>query len=183
MDVRIETKRLVLRYPRKTDAQRIYDCMQDSEVPLNLGRAPYPYQMEDAHNWLTSIPDLIAAGDEFIFLLDHPEHGVIGCIGLTRKAETIFEIGYWIGKRWWGQGYATEASRALLAWGREAQGATGFVSGHIADNPASGHVLTKVGFKIVGNIQQYVTGRACEVDAVRMVLDAPAEIALQVPAH
>lgn len=183
MDVRIETERLVLRYPRKTDAQRIYDCMQDSDVPLNLGRAPYPYKMEDAQSWLARIPYLITTEDEFVFLLDHPEDGVIGCIGLTRKAETVYEIGYWIGKSWWGQGYATEASCALLAWGREEKGVTGYVSGYIADNLASGHVLNKVGFKAVGNIQQYVTGRACEVDAVRMVLDAPAEIALQVPAH
>jgi RimJ/RimL family protein N-acetyltransferase len=183
MAVQIKTERLILRYPRMDDASRVFECMQDSELPLNLGRAPYPYSLQDAVDWLSIVPAAIASGDEFVFYMDHPDDGVVGCAGLTRKTETIYEIGYWIGKRWWGNGYATEASRALLQWGRETLGASGFISGYIADNPPSGRVLEKIGFSAVGNIQQYVTGRAREVEAVRLVLDAPAEIALQVPPH
>ena len=183
IDAEIPTQRLRLLRPRQQDAERIHACMQDKELPINLGRAPFPYTMADADAFVRLCGVWAEAGDEHAFLIGHATEGVVGCIGLTRKTPTVWEIGYWIGKPWWGLGFATEAGHALLDWGRASLGATGFVSGYIADNPASGRVLVKLGFEPVGQIRQFVTGRACEVDAVRMVLDAPADIALAIPAH
>jgi RimJ/RimL family protein N-acetyltransferase len=93
--------------------------------------------------------------------------------------DDIWEIGYWIGKPYWGQGYVTEAAAGLLAWAQHEMGVTRFVSGHIFDNPASGKVLTKLGFTYAGDIEMYVKGRDCSVVSPRYILNAPIEVALK----
>ena len=69
---------------------------------------------------------------------------MIGSVGLGRHGDDI-ELGYWIARSHWGQGYATEAARAVLGLA-EALGHRRIFAGHFADNPASGRVLAKAGF-------------------------------------
>ncbi len=179
----ISTERLQLRPPQPQDAPQIAAYMADPDLPLNLGRAPYPYRREHAEAW---IPLALAAHKdetEYPFMIVHPKDGVVGCCGLTQMGEGVMELGYWAGKPHWGRGYATEASHALIAWGRMAKDASGFVSGHIFDNPASGRVLVKLGFQPVGETSMYVVGRDCEVRAIRYALDAPSEAALAARNH
>lgn len=183
MDTTIQTKRLTLRPPKPGDAQRIYDCMQEPELPLNLGRAPFPYEMKDAVEWIEKATHEDVRNMSYPFLIDHDAEGVIGCVGLDRKDGDFWELGYWVGKPWWGQGFATEASTAMLEWGQSTLGARGYIAGYIYDNPASGTVLDKLGFSTVGVHRAYVRGRDKKETAIRMTLNAPAELALRIPAH
>lgn len=183
MTQEIRTPRLVLRRPRPDDAGQIAAFLSERDLPWNLGRAPYPYRLEHAEAWLPRIIAAADAGEEHAFMIERSGHaGLIGCCGLTRAGEA-WELGYWLGKPHWGQGYVTEAAGALLGWAGDALGTSAFISGHIADNPASGRVLGKLGFARAGEISMFVTGRNCEVPAIRYVHGAPMDAALAGAAH
>ena len=62
------------------------------------------------------------------------------------------EIGYWLGRPHWGQGYMTEAVDAGLVWAGQGWGRRYLLAGHFADNPASGQVLVKTGFLYTGEV-------------------------------
>ena len=90
-------------------------------------------------------PDLILKGGR-----------VIGSIGFGRRDPLGDpEFGYWIARSHWGNGYATEAGRAVSEIAR-ALGYRRLAAGHYVDNPASGRVLRKIGFRPTGEIRPTV---------------------------
>lgn len=183
----ISTERLELRQPQAIDAPRITELLQEKDVVLMLGRVPWPYQNEDAHWWIDNAHAVASAGTEYPFVITHPDHGLIGSCGVQRLKTSeelnIWEIGYWLGKPYWGQGFITEAASALLGWAEQTLDARGFVSGHISDNLVSGRVLIKLGFSKVGKITHYARGRDCDVRAIRYTRNAPKKLAMQFDGH
>lgn len=182
MDKTFKTARLTARPPTEQDAERVTTLFQDKDLAWNLGRAPWPYTLADAENWLKLASQSWQTDSEYPFAIIKDEI-LIGCCGLTRidEAQNIWEIGYWMGKAYWGKGYVTEAARGLLTWAEHQMGITRFVSGHIDDNPASGRVLVKLGFEHAGDIKMYVKGRDCTVLSPRYIRNAPVEVALKDP--
>lgn len=185
MNFEIETDRLQLRPPRADDAPRVTELIGEWDVINMLGRAPWPYQLGDAENWITRMELARDEGTEYAFLAEHADDGVIAASGLNLvdKDRAIWEIGYWVGKPYWGRGFVTEAARGVLDWATKEAGISAFVSGHIIDNPASGRVLEKLGFEVAGELTMYVRGRDCDVSAIRYVKGAPVDAALQAVAH
>jgi RimJ/RimL family protein N-acetyltransferase len=81
-------------------------------------------------------------------------------MGFGRRPTGETEFGYWLARRHWGRGYATEAGRALLATARDGLRVKRLDSAHFLDNPASGRVLEKLGFAPIGMIvPRYSAGR------------------------
>jgi RimJ/RimL family protein N-acetyltransferase len=76
---------------------------------------------------------------------------IVGTVGFKR-AEGWLELGYWIARDHWGRGYATEAGRGALEVAR-ALGHRRVSAGHYVDNPASGRVLRKLGFRETGEVR------------------------------
>jgi len=181
MIVAFETVHLSARPPELEDAPRITEFFQEESLVKMLGRAPWPYTLKDAKQWIKLVTKTRAKGTEYAFALHHPDHGLVGSVGMFRVQDDIWEIGYWIGKPYWGKGYVTEAAKGLLDWAEHEMGITRYVSGHIFDNPASGHVLEKLGFERVGEIDMYVKGRDCKVASPRYIRNAPVEVALKQP--
>ena len=182
MKKQFETERLRARPIELSDAPRVAELFQEKELPWNLGRAPWPYALSDAENWLTLAQKQWEAGIEFPFAI-LKDATLIGSCGIMRinEAQNIWEIGYWVGKPYWGKGYVTEASIGLLDWAERELGITRFVSGYIFDNPASGRVLEKLGFELAGEIEMHVTGRNSIVRSPRYIRNAPVEEALRNP--
>jgi RimJ/RimL family protein N-acetyltransferase len=84
----------------------------------------------------------------------------VGTAGLGRRPDGAVELGYWIARPYWGLGYATEAARAVLDIARHSLRLNRLVAGHFVDNPASGRVLEKIGFRPTGEIvQRHSAGR------------------------
>jgi len=77
---------------------------------------------------------------------------LIGCVGYRAHDKAHAEMGYWIGKPYWGLGYATEAARAIIlhAFQKEAFGY--LTVGHFRENPASARVIAKLGFERSGEL-------------------------------
>lgn len=144
------TPRLLLRPGWIEDAPALAAAIGDEAIVRNLARAPWPYGEAEAREFLSSW----AQGPlpRFVMLQrTAAEPRLIGCIGMDQMADGGTELGYWIARRWWGLGYATEAGRHMVELAR-ALGIRELRAGHFVDNPASGAVLRKLGFRPTGQI-------------------------------
>ena len=140
----MRTNRLTLRQLQHNDAERIALLGGDWDVASMTGRIPYPYSAEAAQHWLTGV-----AIGEVVRGIWHANE-LIGLCGYSPQADGSAELGYWIGKPYWGQGYATEASRALMNYGFRKGRIKRFTCCHFIDNPASARVAAKLGFRSLG---------------------------------
>lgn len=150
---RVKTDRLVLREPTAADAPRLAQLANDFDVARMTTSMPFPFTRQDADAFLTRM----AARDrarEAVFAVDIDGQGLAGMLGFHQKDEPGPEIGYWLGRSYWGAGYMTEAAEAAIAWARDGWAKRLMYSGHFADNPASGQVLVKAGFLYTGVVEQ-----------------------------
>jgi len=168
----INTRRLTLRPYQQTDAARVAYLAGDYDVAKMCGRVPHPYSIAAAYSFFDMLENGRQSGREYAFAVTAPIDGVIGACGLSRIGEPgsdTWELGYWYGMPYWGLGYASEAARALMVWGRDQLGAKVFVAGHFADNPASGNVLRKLGFVPTGTEDLFGLARQRTSPATRYV--------------
>lgn len=165
----IGTDRLILRRPVKTDAAAVADLANDLGVAGMLSRMPYPYTPAHADEFLGRIASMDPRTDQ-VFAVEHREFGVIGMLGFHRSTLGRPELGYWLGRPFWGRGYATEATRAALAWAKGDWKKNVVWAGHFADNKASGQVLVKAGFLYTGDVEpQDCLARGGKVPSRKMV--------------
>jgi RimJ/RimL family protein N-acetyltransferase len=147
----VRTTRLLLRPGWSQDTPALFEAIGDERIVRNLATAPWPYRPEDAEAWLAtersaSEPSLL------VFRCTSSAPELIGAVGFGRKPGGAIEFGYWIGRYHWGRGYATEAGRAVLEAARHSLRLKRLEAGHFLDNPASGRVLEKLGFRPTGKI-------------------------------
>ncbi|MET0274595.1 MAG: GNAT family N-acetyltransferase, partial [Phenylobacterium sp.] len=86
------------------------------------------------------------------FVIEHRHFGVVGMLAFKTGANGRPDLGFWLGRRYWNRGYATEAVRGALRWAKRDWRKNVVVAGHFSDNPASGQVLCKAGFLYTGDI-------------------------------
>lgn len=159
------TPRLLLRPGWQEDAPAVHKAIDDETIVRNLARAPWPYALSDAEEFM-QMPIEYHSPRWLIFQRGVAGSPVIGCIGIDRMSNGNIELGYWIGRDHWGQGYATEAGHAVLANARSL-GYDQIEACHFVDNPASGQVLKKLGFRPTGQIKKrFSVARGGDVDAV-----------------
>ncbi len=164
------TERLLLRPGWAEDAPALATAIAHESVAMKLARLPWPYTQSDAAFWL-NLPRSDSDANFLIFARTMGAPRLIGGIGLhDQDGET--EIGYWLSPPYWGLGFATEAGRAVVAMARHTLKLNKLVSGHFIDNPASGHVLRKLGFKPTGHIvPRHCTARGEDVPCVLYAQD------------
>jgi RimJ/RimL family protein N-acetyltransferase len=142
------TERLLLRPGWAEDAPALARAIADEAIVRNLASAPWPYGLEEAKAFLGKPQDPVLP----TFLLMKRTDGapeLVGAAGFARKPSGAVEIGYWIARAHWGHGYATEAGRQLIEIARTL-GLCRVEGAHFVDNPASGRVLEKLGFRPTG---------------------------------
>lgn len=148
----ISTERLRLRAPRPEDAPRLAQLANDPAVARMTTRMPHPYGLADAEAFLGHCAQQDGARER-VFAVERDDEGLIGMLGFHPDESGRTEIGYWLGRPYWGQGYATEAAEKALVWAGEGWGRRYLMAGHFLDNAASGQVLCKTGFLYTGEIQ------------------------------
>jgi RimJ/RimL family protein N-acetyltransferase len=155
----LETPRLRLRAPCRSDATRIAALCADFEVARTTARLPHPYALADAEAFLAS-GDSLDPAREARFVVDHPAEGLVGFLSFFGEPAPGTEIGYWLGRPYWGAGLMTEAVKAALAWAARDWGRTYVRAWRLDENPASDAVLVKAGFLYTGERRQtLVTSR------------------------
>jgi RimJ/RimL family protein N-acetyltransferase len=143
----LETERLVLRAPRREDAKAIAMLINDRRIAENLSRVPHPYRLADAEEFIASAG---AQPGQSNFFITTRDGDLLGGCGVGPLREQDPEIGYWLGVPFWGNGYATEAVRALLDHAFADLGHDVVLGGARISNPASRRVLEKCGFQWTG---------------------------------
>lgn len=138
----LETDRLILRALSPNDAESAFVWQSDPLVNRYMRYALYT-DVEDTRKWLATVQDSI----HDFGVVRKADGLLIGSAGVVPTDDlAIWELGYNFRHDCWNQGYATEASQALLRYARDTHGIHDFVAGHAAQNPASGRVMEKCGF-------------------------------------
>ena len=144
----METERLNLRRWEETDAEQLYCWACDPDVGPIAGWPPHQ-SAEESRNVIRNVLN----GPEAYAVCLRPEGTVIGAVELKLRGHTDFsdredecEIGYWIAKPYWGQGYMTEAAEAILRHAFETLGMRKVWAGYYDGNDRSRRVQEKCGF-------------------------------------
>ncbi|MFC7473052.1 bifunctional GNAT family N-acetyltransferase/(deoxy)nucleoside triphosphate pyrophosphohydrolase [Dankookia sp. GCM10030260] len=150
----LRTERLTLRPLAPEDAAALHRLVNDWEVAKTLARVPFPYPRELADTWIASTWAQIAAGEAWHLAIIGEENGaehLVGCIGLTmaRDGRTA-ELGYWLGRRFWGRGMAPEAAARLCRWALANLDIAAIRASALKDNPRSQAVLARIGLRPAG---------------------------------
>ena len=163
--VTLATERLLLRPFRRSDAAEFTRLAGDWAVASMTSDIPYPLTQAQAIAWLHP------ARGEVRFAVDLGGQ-LIGGAGYYRRRSGAAELGFWLGRPWWGRGYATEATRAIVRYGFQTRKVPGFTSSHFVDNWASAGVLRKLGFESVGRGYIISVARGHDVEALTYWLSA-----------
>jgi RimJ/RimL family protein N-acetyltransferase len=164
----LRTERLFLRPAWLEDVTELTRAIGQPSVVSMLARVPWPYTEDHARAWIArpKAPDLPS------LLVTLPEQGgrIVGGCGLHLD-EGDAAVGYWVAPEHWGRGYATEALGGFLSLAR-AMGHHRIVGRHAADNPASGRVLRKAGFRPTGRTRPFRSlSRRAQVDAPEYAIE------------
>ena len=145
----IKTDRLILRPIGDRDAQNISTLAGDIDIARMTSTIPYPYPVISADFFIMTNRENRRRGLCYNYAVTFRDNDqLMGVVGVFRRGEdTALELGYWIGKPYWNQGYTTEACSAVLREAQQSLGVTRIVAGVFVDNPASLKVLRKLGFK------------------------------------
>lgn len=166
----LKTDRLVLRPFTLDDAPRVRELVGNWKVARMLARVAHPYSDGLAEEWIASHECARVEGRGFPFAIEK-DGELVGCVGLDAQEDgEAYEIGYRVGEPYWNRGIATEAARALTAHAFERSPIDRLTAGHLVENHASGSVLTKLGFRYIGETRAWSEARREKVHALRMVL-------------
>ena len=170
MSFQLETERLHLRPPGAGDIRHFVPLLNDYEVAKNLARVPHPYTEDDACAWVVKAADERLRGEDYAFaILRRDDRAFLGMCGVHPSRG--WEFGYWVGRPYWGLGYATEAVRRLVAYAFDELSATRLNAGWIVDNPASDRVLAKLGCAALKAEQRDCLSRGGPVSCNMVVLE------------
>ena len=159
----ISTGRLVLRPLRPADASRITDLVNDPRIYRMLSGVPAHQNVTQTLAWMSSHDARRTADTAHVFGIESGGT-LVGVVSGDRERRPLpFSIGYWLSPDCWGRGFMTEAATALVDWLKQ-RGESAFVAGYFADNPASGRVLSKLGFLKAGRMPKFCLGRGETVD-------------------
>lgn len=159
----------MLRSLEAEDAPIVTQLAGEKEIAATTLRIPHPYEPGMAELWIAGLQQLRVEGRAACFgICVHQGRELIGCIGLEILREHgRAELGYWIGKPFWGRGYATEASAAMIEYAFDMLHLHRVYASHFATNAASGRVLEKIGMKHEGVLREHVEKWGCYHDSVQ----------------
>jgi 8-oxo-dGTP diphosphatase len=159
----LRTERLIIRPLRAEDAPALHRLVNDWDVAKMLARVPFPYPRELADEWIASTHADIAAARAWHLAIVSGTDGaetLAGCVALVLDAaKNEAELGYWIGRRFWKRGYASEAAARLIRWGLANLDVDRLVSAALIENPASQAVLRRIGFRETGEGERHFEAR------------------------
>ena len=155
--VRLETDRLILRRFKEDDASSMYhNWANDDEVTRFLTWQTYS-GIDNAHDFIRFLLDGYGKDDFYQWAIELKEtEELIGSISVVRLDDSVdaAELGYCIGRRFWGHGYMTEAVRRVISFLFEEVGANRISARHDTNNPNSGKVMIKAGMSFEGTLRQ-----------------------------
>jgi RimJ/RimL family protein N-acetyltransferase len=162
----LETERLTLRRPTLADVKAIARLANDRRIAENTRRLPHPYHEEHAIDFVRLVAD---SKDEVAFLIER-NFDPLGVSSIQWREPGMPEIGYWLGFAHWGQGFGTEAARAMIDYFFEEFDHELLYGRARVANPMSRNILEKCGFQWTGvELHRFeALGSSSPVDCFRL---------------
>ena len=162
----LATERLTLRPYRAEDAAELHRLINDWEVCRALAAVPFPYPRALADEWIASSARSLAEGRAYHLAITGREgerEVIVGGVGLrVDRGARDGHLGYWVGRKFWGHGVATEAAGRLARWALANLDLDGITATVATDNAASAAVLRRIGLQMVGRGQEHFVARGGE---------------------
>jgi [ribosomal protein S5]-alanine N-acetyltransferase len=155
----LRTPRLVLGAFELEDAAELQRLAGAREIADTTLAIPHPYELDHALAWIGQQRREAVRGRATNFAIRLSSSGaLIGSAGLRDidPEHLQAELGFWIGREWWGQGYAREAAARVIQFGFETLGLNRICAHHMIRNPAAGRVLLAAGMQREGVLRQRV---------------------------
>ncbi|MGF1793949.1 GNAT family N-acetyltransferase [Photobacterium profundum] len=160
----IETKRLILRRFNLSDATRVQELAGDKRIAEMTANIPHPYKNGMAEAWIRTHCDLWELKQSLIYAITLKDSGqLIGAISLTEITANDGNLGYWLGVPFWGKGYCTEASLALIEFAFKHLQLPMLYARHLPENSPSGSVILKSGFSYRYDVEVTASGKVRKV--------------------
>jgi RimJ/RimL family protein N-acetyltransferase len=154
----MRTRRLILDAPVAEDAPELQRLAGAREIADTTLAIPHPYELDHAVAWIEQQRKEVERGRAISFAVRLPDRTLIGSVGLRDidPEHLQAELGFWIGREWWGRGYAREAATAVIRYGFERLALNRIYAHHMTRNPAAGRVLQASGMHREGLLRQRV---------------------------
>ena len=153
----LTTPRLILRPFVLSDApevQRLAGNWAIADTTLNV---PHPYLDGMAETWINTHAEAARKAHSLTLAItrqsDSALLGAISLMSISKRHQA--ELGYWVGKPYWGQGICTEAAQAVLAYAFNELALIRVYARYLARNPASGRVMQKLHMQYEGTLRQH----------------------------
>jgi len=159
MKLKLTGERIILRPLEKKDAKSLQENINDPDIYRFTLTIPHPYTKENAEWWINHTRDRIEKGNAYELGIALKENNkIIGGLGLCKieKEHDSAEVGYWLGKKYWGNGITTEALELLLDFSFNQLKLHRLHANTLIDNIGSQRVLEKCGFTKEGRRKERI---------------------------
>lgn len=164
---------LLLDSPSEDDVNALVELAGDPAIADTTISVPHPLDERAAREWLAALTQAMGLGSAEHFAIreaaGRPLIGMVSLRGIDREHDEV-ELSFWIGRPFWGRGYATEAAAAAVDRAFDDLGLNRIVAHHMVRNPASGRVLAGLGFRQEGLLRERVKKWGVYEDVVLMAL-------------
>ena len=144
----IKTHSLVLMPFNVEDGKEVQTLADNYNVAKTTLEIPHPYLDGIAESWITSVLHKWRTRTGVAYAVRLPtSNQLVGVVSLMDIKQHDAKLGYWIGEPYWGQGYCTEAAKALVNFAMKELDITYIMAEHVTSNPASGCVMQKIGME------------------------------------
>ena len=154
MKIELHTDNLVIKKPSEKHLNSLIKELNNWNISKWLIEVPYPYSIDDAKYWVKKTKQ-----DEYSFNI-YLKNKLIGGVSLSNQRENSkWELGYWIGEEYWGNGYAIEACENLISYFFSNTNNSIIYASHMKDNIKSKKIIIKLGFKLVSSGKKFSISR------------------------
>jgi ribosomal-protein-alanine N-acetyltransferase len=154
MKIELHTENLVIKKPSEKHLKSLIKELNNWNISKWLIEVPYPYSIDDAKYWVKKTKQ-----DQYSLNI-YLKNKLIGGVSLSNQRENSkWELGYWIGEEYWGNGYAIEACENLISYFFSNTNNSIIYASHMKDNIKSKKIIIKLGFKLVSSGKKFSISR------------------------
>ncbi len=164
----IRTERLLIKTPQIDDKFELTQLINDKDVIKWLSEIPFPYTLSHAEEFIERSRERVLKQESYNFMI-FQDKKMIGGIGLSEFNNKSCQVGYWLGKKYWGNGFATEALKSILDFGFDQLNLEEIYAAYKIGNEGSKKVLIKCGFEFYREKKEFDSLLQKEESLIEMI--------------
>lgn len=154
----LKNEQILLRPFKQSDAHQVTEMASDYALYRTTLNLPHPYTFNDAVDWIQAHPAYVMEHGFYTWAIVRPsDDTLVGCFSLSQNLKhKTAEVGYWIGKAYWGNGYGTHATKIAMDYAFDFLKINKLIGRYFCVNPASGRIMEKCGMKFEGILKESI---------------------------